>query len=148
MNDITVTVLGNVAGDVELRSTRSGEPVASFRLASGSRRFDRASGEWVDGETHFFSVSCWRSLAHNVVESLHKGMPVIVTGRLRSREVSRPCGDTAHVVRYTDIEATTVGCDLSRGIATFTRVKRQGAAAQESRAVADALAASAGQPAA
>ena len=72
-----------------------------------------------------------------------KGMPVLVTGRLRSREVERPCGDHAHMVRYHDIEATAVGPDLARGIANFTRVKRDAVVESEARAVADALAAGA-----
>lgn len=141
MNDITFSVVGNVVNDVELRFTKSGEPVASFRLAAGTRRFDRANERWVDGDTHFFSVSCWRGLAQNVVHTLTKGMPVVVFGRLRSREVQRPCGDHAHPVRYFDIEAFAVGPDLARGTATFTRVKREAVVESERRALADALAA-------
>lgn len=139
MNDITFPVIGNVVNDVQLRFTRSGEPVASFRVAATSRRFDRANERWVDGDTHYFSVSCWRNLAHNVMETISKGMPVVVVGRLRSREVQRPCGDHSHAVRYFDIEAHSVGPDLARGIATFTRVKREAVVESERRAVADAL---------
>lgn len=140
MNDITFTVIGNVVTDVELRFTKSGEPVASFRIANTVRRFDRASNRWVDGDTHYFSVSCWRSLASNVVQSLGKGMPVVVTGKLRSREVERACGEASHTVRYYDIEAIAVGPDLARGVATFTRVKREAVVESERRALADALA--------
>jgi single-stranded DNA-binding protein len=60
MNDITLCVVGNVVNEVELRFTKSGEPVASFRVAGGTRRYDRASERWVDGDTHYFTVSCWR----------------------------------------------------------------------------------------
>ena len=120
MNDITMNVIGNVVNEVELRFTKAGEPVASFRVASGTRRFDRNSGRWVDGDTHYFTVSCWRGLAHNVVQSLHKGMPVMVIGRLRSREVERPCKEHNHTVRYFDIEATSVGPDLARGTEIVT----------------------------
>ncbi|MEI6362593.1 MAG: single-stranded DNA-binding protein [Actinomycetes bacterium] len=141
MNDITLTVVGNLVTDVELRFTKSGEAVASFRVANTVRRFDRAQSRWVDGDTHYFSVSCWRNLASNVVQSLSKGMPVIITGKLRSREVERPCGDASHVVRYYDIEAIGVGPDLARGVATFTRVKREPVVESERRALADALAA-------
>ncbi|MBU6245092.1 MAG: single-stranded DNA-binding protein [Actinomycetales bacterium] len=140
MNDITMTVVGNVVRDVELRFTTGGDPVASFRVASSTRRFDRANERWVDSDTHYFTVTCWRSMAHNVVQSLEKGMPVVVTGRLRSREVERPCGEQSHTVRFHDIEAIAVGPDLARGIASFTRVKREAAVESEARAVADALA--------
>lgn len=139
MNDITFCVVGNVVNDVELRFTKSGEPVASFRVAASTRRFDRAHERWVDGDTHYFSVSCWRNLAHNVVQTIQKGMPVIVQGRLRSREVERPCKDQTHMVRYFDIEAHAVGPDLARGVATFTRVKREAVIESERRALADAI---------
>ena len=141
MNDITLTVVGNVVKDVEMRFTKAGDPVASFRVAMSSRRFDKANERWVDSDTHYFTVTCWRSLAHNVVESVHKGMPVMVHGRLRSREVARECGDTSHLMRYHDIEAIAVGPDLARGIATFTRVKRDAVVESEARAKADVLAA-------
>lgn len=139
MNDITMTVVGNVVKEVELRFTNSGDPVASFRIASGTRRFDRANDRWVDGDTHFFTVTCWRGLARNVTESIVKGMPVIVTGRLRSREVARACGEQGHVIRYHDIEAQAVGPDLARGTATFTRVKRDSVVENEERLIADVL---------
>ena len=141
MKDISIEAVGNVASDVSLRFTRAGDPVASFRLAVGTRRYDRQGERWVDGDTHYFTVSCWRSLAHNVFQSLNKGMPVVVVGRLRSREVQRPCGDQVHSIRYFDIEAASVGPDLARGIATFTRVKREAVVESEERAVADAMAA-------
>ena len=139
MNDISVTVIGNVVNEVRLRFTKTGEPVASFRVASGTRRFDRASGAWMDGDTHYFLVSCWRGLAHNVLASVTKGMPVIVVGRLRSREVDRPCGDHSHNVRYVDIDASSVGPNLTRGTATFSRVKREAVVESERRALADAM---------
>lgn len=141
MNDIYFTVVGNVVKDVEMRFTSSGDPVASFRVAMSSRRFDRSNDRWVDSDTHYFTVTCWRSLAHNAVESVHKGMPVLVYGKLRSREVARECGDTSHIMRYQDIEAIALGPDLARGIATFTRVKRAAAVESEARAAADVLAA-------
>ena len=74
------------------------------------------------------------------MQSLQKGMPVMVVGRLRSREVERPCKDHVHMVRYFDIEATSVGLDLARGVATFTRVKRESVVESERRSIADAIA--------
>lgn len=142
MNEITMSVIGNVVNEVEMRFTKSGEPVASFRVASSTRRFDKASGRWIDGDTHYFTVSCWRGLAHNVVSTLQKGMPVMVVGRLRSREVERPCKEHSHVVRYFDIDATSVGPDLAKGTAVFTRVKRDSVVESERRSLADAIVAS------
>lgn len=140
MNDITLHVVGNLITDVRLRFTKSGEPVASFRMAAGTRRFDRSSDQWVDGDTHFFEVSCWRNLGHNVIQSFSKGMPAIVVGRLRSREVHKECGDHVHSVTYRDLDALTVGHDLARGIASFQRVKHEAVIEAEQRATAEAFA--------
>lgn len=141
MFDINVTVVGNVATDVELRFTSSGEPVASFRMATNSRRWDRGSERWIDGETQYFQVSCWRSLAHNVAQSIAKGMPIVVTGKLKTREIDRPCDGTehSHRVRYVDIEATSLGPDLARGTTTFARVKRDSVQDTERRILADVM---------
>lgn len=139
MNEVTLTVVGNVASEVEVRMTASGDAVASFQLATTTRRFDRATGTWADGDTNFFSVSCWKWLGRNVAQSLTKGMPVVVHGRLRSREVERPCGDRLHRQRFQDIDAYAVGPDLNRGVAVFTRTKREAVMAAEARAVDEAL---------
>ncbi|WP_143220210.1 single-stranded DNA-binding protein, partial [Actinomadura sp. CNU-125] len=83
--DTVITIVGNLVEDPTLRFTSSGVPVASFRIASTPRSFDRQSGEWKDGETLFMSCSVWRQAAENVAESLQRGMRVIVNGRLKSR---------------------------------------------------------------
>jgi single-strand DNA-binding protein len=139
MNDITLDVVGNVVNDVELRFTPSGEAVASFRVASTTRRFDRANERWIDGDTHYFTVSCWRQMAHNVAASLMKGMPVVVTGRMRSREHEKVCGDHTHMMRYVDIEAIAVGADLARGTSVFTKTRKDSVVESERRMLADAL---------
>jgi len=141
MNDVMMTLVGNVIRDVDLRFTKDGNPVASFRIASNTRRFDRENERWIEGDTHYVSVTCWRNLASNVASSIKKGMPVVVYGRLRSREVERPCGETSHIVRYQDVEAFAVGPDLARGTAEFTRVKSASVAESEERIVADVMAA-------
>ena len=140
MNNLMMTVVGNVMRDVDLRLTGDGDPVASFRVASNTRRFDRESERWIEGVTHYLSVTCWRTLATNVANSIKKRMLV---GRMRSREVERPCGDGSHAVRYQDIEAYAVGPDLARGTADFTRVKSASVAENETRVIADVMAAAA-----
>ncbi len=139
MNDITLSVVGNVVNDVDLRFTASGEAVASFRVASTTRRFDRNNERWIDGDTHYFTVSCWRQMAHNVASSLIKGMPVVVTGRMRSREHEKACGDHTHTMRYVDIEAIAVGPDLARGTCVYTKVRKDSVVESERRMLADAL---------
>lgn len=141
MNDVMMTLIGNVIRDVDLRFTKDGNPVASFRVASNTRRYDRENERWIEGDTHYVSVTCWRNLASNVASSIKKGMPVVVYGRLRSREVERPCGETSHIVRYQDVEAFAVGPDLSRGTAEFSRVKSASVVENETRVMADTMAA-------
>ncbi|HEX4250453.1 MAG TPA: single-stranded DNA-binding protein [Pseudonocardia sp.] len=120
MNETEVTVVGNVISDVKSRRTGEGIRVVNFRVASNERRFDKGTGEWVDGDRFFVSVTCWRKLAAGVVASLSKGDPVVVTGRLYTRgyEVE---GQRRSV---TEIEASAVGPDLSRCSAELTRVRR------------------------
>lgn len=81
--DVQITVVGNLVADPELRFTQKGTPVASFRVASTSRVYK--DGQWVNGDEIFLSCSLWREAAENMVESLSKGMRVIVTGRLKQR---------------------------------------------------------------
>jgi len=87
--ETTITVVGNLTADPELRFTASGHAVASFTVASTPRTFDRQSNEWKDGETLFLRCSVWRQYAENVAESLTKGTRVIVIGRLRQRSYEK-----------------------------------------------------------
>lgn len=118
MNETVVTVVGHVASDPTLRATSSGVKVASFRLASTERRYDKGLGLWRDGDTTFFSVSCWRAAAENVADSVQKGQPVVVHGRLRSRTYDDKDGVSRTSL---EVEASTVGHDLTRGVARFTK---------------------------
>jgi single-strand DNA-binding protein len=117
MFDTMITVVGNLVDDPKLRSTTTGTPVASFRIASTSRRFDQASGRHVDGNRLFLTVTCWQEMAANVASSLRKGQPVLVYGRLLSREYTKD-----EQVRVTfEMTAEAVGPNLARGRAEFTR---------------------------
>lgn len=115
----TVTVRGFVATDPSLTTYDSGARVTTFRLASTARYFDRGSGAWVNGETNWFSVSCFRELAMNVQCSVKKGEPVLVSGRLRIRQFDRK--DGSGVGTSVGIEAESVGHDLVLGTATYAR---------------------------
>ena len=119
MNEAMVTMTGNVATDVRHVVTDAGVHITSFRLGSTPRRWERGKG-WVDQATSYVTVTCWRFLAQNAAASLHKGEPVVVTGTLRVREWSN---DERSGVT-TEIDASTIGHDLSRGVASFRRVTR------------------------
>ncbi|MDQ1121993.1 single-stranded DNA-binding protein [Microbacterium trichothecenolyticum] len=115
-----ITIVGNIVGDLEQRSTRGGGPVAAFRLAVGERRLDRERGEWVDGHTNFYAVSVFGELGANALRSFRKGERVIVSGRLRLREweAENRRGVSA------DVTADAVGHDVRWGITRFVRIPR------------------------
>ena len=119
MNDAFVTFQGWVGNEIVHRDTAQGS-VANFRVGS-TPRIRRRSGDWVDGPTSWFSVACWRTLADHVRDSVRKGDPVIVHGRLRTDIWRREDGQSSvtHVV-----EASYVGHDLTRGTTTFVKAAR------------------------
>lgn len=116
----TSIVTGNVATEVRLTTTPDGVPLATFRLAASERKFDREANRWVDGAVTWYSVACWRHVAENCAASLHKGDPIVVVGRLTLREWESEGRNGATL----DLNADVIGHDLSRGTATFTRVRR------------------------
>jgi single-strand DNA-binding protein len=115
VNETLVTIVGNVASTVTYAQTPAGVPVANFRMATTERRFDRGTGDWVDGETSWVTVVAWRWLATNLVSSVNKGDPVVVSGRLRVRE----WGEEDRRRTSVEIDARSVGHDLSRGTSAF-----------------------------
>lgn len=129
--DAYVQLTGNVGGAVEFRNTTV--PIASFRLAHTPRV--RRNGEWVDAPTTWLTVTCFRALAENVAASLQKGHPVLVAGRLRTNVWTK---DGVTYERLT-LEATTVGHDLTRGIATFFRSKTEGAVENREESLGEVL---------
>jgi single-strand DNA-binding protein len=119
--DTAVTIIGNVLTNPEFRRLHDSQVVVSnFRIASTARRFDRVTNNWVDGSTLRVRVNCWRRLAENVCDCLSVGDPVIVTGRLFSRDWTGEDG-----IRRTsyELDAFAVGHDLARGRDTFTRFR-------------------------
>lgn len=116
-----VTVCGNLTGDPELRFTPNGVAVANFTIASTPRDFDRASGEWKEGETLFLRASVWREVAENVAETLRKGMRVIVQGRLKSRSYENKEGERRTSM---ELEVDEVGPSLRFASAVVSRVQR------------------------
>ncbi|WP_104062389.1 single-stranded DNA-binding protein [Arthrobacter sp. 4R501] len=119
--ETTITVIGNLTNDPELRFTPSGSAVANFTIASTPRTFDRASSEWKDGETLFLRAAVWREAAENVAESLTKGMRVIVTGRLKSRSYETKEGEKRTVV---ELEVDEIGPSLRYANAKVNRTQR------------------------
>lgn len=122
-NETVTTIVGNIASTVGKRTLADGTVVASFRLASNERRWNRAEGAWSDGDRLFLTVTCWRELGENVVRSFVSGDPVVVFGRLRTHRYERDGAPSARI----EMEAIAVGPDLNRCSAVITRVVRSAA---------------------
>jgi single-strand DNA-binding protein len=119
--DNTVTLIGNLTDDPELRFTPNGAAVANFRLGVTPRI--RQGDSWTDGETSFFRVNCWRALAENVTESLSKGARAVVIGRLRMRSWETDGGEKRTVI---EVEAEEVAPSLKFATAKPQRGNREG----------------------
>lgn len=113
---------GNLVHDPVQRTVASGLKVTRFRMASSGRRFDRGLNDWVSTDPVYMTVSCWRQLGDNVMQSLHKGDTVLVIGRLTYREYDDPNG-AGRRSAY-EIDAAAVGPDLSRYLTTMSRPLR------------------------
>ena len=122
MNGTMVTLVGNVVSEVKYSTTTGGVPVANFRLSATERRYDRQRQAWVDGDTSLFLIWSWRWLAENVLGSVGRGDPLLVTGRLRIREWDSGEGRPRGLVP--EIEAASIGHDLCRGTSAFRRAVR------------------------
>ena len=118
MIEPTITVVGNVGKPPRTRVVASGSVVTDFRIASTPRKVDKATGEWSDGETIWFGVSCWRQLAENVAASVKTGDRVVVTGTLQAHTWKNEQGEDRSSL---EISARTVGFDLARGKAVQER---------------------------
>ncbi len=123
IGDTTLTVVGNLTADPELRFTPSGAAVANFTVASTPRIYDRQSGEWKDGDALFLRCSIWREAAENVAESLTRGARVIVTGRLKQRSFETREGEKRTVF---EVEADEIGPSLRYATAKVNKISRGG----------------------
>ena len=112
-----ITLTGLVATTPRHLTTSEGLAITSFRLASSQRRFDRPSNRWVDGDTNWYTVSTFRALAENAAASVSKGDRVVVSGKLRIRDWE----NTDRSGTTVEVEAETLGHDLSWGISSYSR---------------------------
>jgi single-strand DNA-binding protein len=120
MADNTVTLVGNVTDDPELRFTPSGAAVANFTVAV-NRRYKNADGQWEDKLDGFFRCNCWRDMAEHVAESLTKGTRIVVTGRLQQRSWEDQDGGKRSAI---EIQVDEVGPSLRWATATVQKSER------------------------
>ena len=119
--ETTITIIGNLVADPDLKFTPSGAAVANFTIASTPRSFDRDSGQWVDGDPLFLRCSLWRDAAENAAESLTKGTRVIATGFLKSRSYETKEGEKRTV---TELDVQEIGPSLRWATARVAKAQR------------------------
>ncbi|WP_193312897.1 single-stranded DNA-binding protein [Georgenia subflava] len=123
-NEIKVTVRGFVGSEPVRHVVPSGKTFARFRVASTSRIRDSATGEFRDGDTVWFTVKAWKELAENILASLHKGTPVVLSGTLVSETWQSEQGERSSNV----VKVDAIGPDLNTGTANFVKTVRSTAA--------------------
>jgi single-strand DNA-binding protein len=121
MHGPQITVVGHVAWPPRLRTLAGGTVVADFRVAMTPTRFDKVTSSWVEQETLWFGVTCWRTLAEHAALSFNKGDRVIVSGNLSTRSWKGKEGEDRNSL---EIDATSLGMDLSRGPVIQKRLER------------------------
>ncbi|MFC8008720.1 single-stranded DNA-binding protein [Streptomyces cinereoruber] len=126
--EVTITVVGNLVDDPELKFTPGGAAVAKFRIASTPRTFDKQTNEWKDGDSLFLPCAVWRQAAENVAESLQRGMRVIVQGRLKQRSYEDREGVKRTVF---ELDVEEVGPSLKGATAKVTKAGAGGRGAYE-----------------
>jgi single-strand DNA-binding protein len=131
----TITLTGLVATEPKHLTTGEGLAITSFRLASSLRRFDRATGTWIDVGTNWYTVSAFRRLAVAAAASVSKGDRVIVTGRLRLRDW-KSAGKAGMTI---EVDADALGHDLNWGTALYTRTMTPSTTADSSSTGEDAV---------
>ncbi|MGO2188230.1 MAG: single-stranded DNA-binding protein [Microbacterium gubbeenense] len=120
--ETSMTVVGNLTADPELRYTQSGIPVANFTVASTPRTFDKRTNEWKDGEALFLRCTVWRDMAENVAGSLTKGARVIVQGNLGQRNYETREGERRTSV---ELDVQEIGPSLRYATAEVIRTGGQ-----------------------
>lgn len=123
MPETTLTIVGNLVADPELRFTPSGAAVANFTVASTPRQFDKTKQEWVDGEALFLRCQIWREAAENVAETLTRGQRVIATGKLKQRSYETREGEKRTSM---ELEIEEIGPSLRYATAKVNKTQKSG----------------------
>jgi single-strand DNA-binding protein len=120
IHEAQVHLAGYVATEPKFKKVAGDTSSVRLRVAYTARRRDKETGEWGDGPTSFVNIQCWRTLADNVRVSVHKGEPVLIMGRLQIRRFEDAEGASRTAA---EVEASSVGHDLTRGVAQFSRTR-------------------------
>ncbi|ETY71713.1 single-stranded DNA-binding protein [Bifidobacterium moukalabense DSM 27321] len=115
-----LTIIGNLTGEPEMRTTSNGGTVCNFSIAATPRTFNRQSNQWEDGDALFMRCTAWRDLAAHCAQSLHKGMRVIAQGRLQQRTYQAKDGTNRTVV---ELQVDEIGPSLKYATAQVARIQ-------------------------
>lgn len=118
-----ITLRGVVGTEPRQSGESSGTVIAKFRLVSNERRQDPDTGQWADVHSNWYTVSCFRAMATNLLASIHMGDHVVVYGKMQVREYDRKDGARGFSV---DIEAMALGHDVRFGVSRFERIRGAG----------------------
>ena len=116
-NEPSITLIGNLAADPEIRYSTSGTPICTFTIAQTPRSLNRQTNQWEDGEPLWVRCTCWQDMADNVSQSLKKGTRVLVHGRLGSHSYEYNGSQRRDTVMQVD----AVGPDLRYATAEVTK---------------------------
>lgn len=115
-----LTIIGNLTGEPETRTTSKGDAVCNFSIAATPRTFNRQTNQWEDGDALFMRCTAWRDLAAHCAQSLHKGMRVIAQGRLQQRTYQAKDGTQRTIV---EMQVDEVGPSLRYATAQVQRIQ-------------------------
>lgn len=118
-SETSMTIIGNLTADPELRYTQNGHAVAKFTIAQTARVFDKQANEWKDGDTLFLRASIWREAAEQVASSLTKGTRVIAVGKLKQRSYETKEGEKRTSI---ELDLDEIGPSLKNATAVVSRV--------------------------
>jgi len=129
MAEVNVTVVGYAGNDPVLKKSKSDLSWTQFRVGSTRRIRDNETGQWLDAQTMWFTVKAWGSKAENIIDSVRRGTPVVVTGRLAEEPyvLEKVNNNGEQVTEHRNgltIENAIVAVDLSRGAAKYFRTDR------------------------
>lgn len=115
-----ITLVGNLTGEPETRTTSKGDAVCNFSIAATPRQYNSQSGQWEDGQALFLRCTVWRDMADHVAQSLHKGMRVIAQGRLTQRSYQAQDGSNRTVV---ELQVDEIGPSLKYATAQVAKIQ-------------------------
>lgn len=116
--ETTLTIVGNLTADPEIRTIGSGATVANFTVASTPRVWNRQTNQYEDGQALFMRCSAWRDMADHIAQSLKKGTRVIVMGRLQQRSYQAQDGSNRTIV---ELQVDEIGPSLRYAVAAVAR---------------------------